>query len=82
MASTLTEPKIQNISTIVTLTNAEKSEKNSNDVRSDLDLRTISPSTIPSLYGTLAPSPPTETNEENQEEEDAISNDNSNSVEE
>ena len=27
MASTLTDPKIQNISTIVTLTNAEKSEK-------------------------------------------------------
>ena len=39
MASTLTDPKIQNISTIVTLTNAEKSEKYSNDVRSDLDLR-------------------------------------------
>ena len=38
MASTLTDPKIQNISTIVTLTNAEKSEKYSNDVRSDLDL--------------------------------------------
>ena len=43
LASTLTDPKIQNISTIVTLTNAEKSEKYSNDVRSDLDLRAILP---------------------------------------
>ena len=34
LASTLTDPKIQNISTIITLTNAEKSEKYSNDVRS------------------------------------------------
>ena len=38
LASTVTDPKMQNISTIVTLTNAEKSEKYSNDVRSDLDL--------------------------------------------
>src|ERR687897_3845342 len=38
LTSTLTDPKIQNISTIVTLTDAEKSEKYSNDVRSDLDL--------------------------------------------
>ena len=43
LASTLTDPKIQNISTIITLTNAEKSEKYSNDVRSDLDLRAILP---------------------------------------
>ena len=47
MASTLTDPKIQNISTIVTLTNAEKSEKYSNDVRSDLDLRSILPTSLP-----------------------------------
>ena len=37
MASTLTDPKIQNISTIITLTNEEKTEKYSNDARSDLD---------------------------------------------
>ena len=36
LASTLTDPMIQNISTIVTLTNEEKTEKYSNDVRSDL----------------------------------------------
>ena len=47
MASTLTDPKIQNISTIITLTNAEKSEKYSNDVRSDLDLRSILPTSLP-----------------------------------
>ena len=47
MASTLTDPKIQNISTIITLTNAEKSEKYSNDVRSDLDLRSILPNSLP-----------------------------------
>ena len=33
LASTLTDPKIQNISTIITLTNEEKSEKYSNDVK-------------------------------------------------
>jgi hypothetical protein len=84
LASTLTDPKIQNVSTIVTLTNAEKSEKYSNEVRSDLDLSTILPSTIPSLNETLAPPPPPpeDTNEENQEEEDTTSNDNSNSDEE
>ena len=46
LASTLTDPKIQNISTIVTLTNAVKSEKYSNDVRSDLDLRAILPTSL------------------------------------
>ena len=43
LATTLTEPKIQNISAIVTFTNADKSEKYTNDVRADLDLRTILP---------------------------------------
>ena len=38
LASTLTDPMIQNISTIVTLTNEQKTEKYSNDLRSDLDL--------------------------------------------
>jgi len=60
LASTLTDPKIQNISTIVTLTNAEKSEKYSNDVRSDLDLRSILPTSLPvqSLDETVVPPPP------------------------
>jgi hypothetical protein len=49
LASTLTDPKIQNISTIVTLTNEEKTEKYSNDVRSDLDLRAILPTSLPEL---------------------------------
>jgi hypothetical protein len=52
MASTLTDPMIQNISTIVTLTNEQKTEKYSNDVRSDLDLSAILPTSLP------APSPP------------------------
>ena len=56
LASTLTDPKIQNISTIVTLTNAEKSEKYSNDVRSDLDLRAILPTSLPGLSESLPPS--------------------------
>jgi hypothetical protein len=47
MTSTLTDPKVQNISTIVTLTNAEKFEKYSNDVRSDLDLSAILPTSLP-----------------------------------
>jgi hypothetical protein len=60
MASTLTDPKIQNISTIVTLTNEEKTQKYSNDVRSDLDLRSILPTSLPMtvLNETLASSPP------------------------
>jgi hypothetical protein len=60
MASTLTDPKIQNISTIVTLTNEGKTEKYSNDVRSDLDLRAILPTALPgvALNETLA-APPT-----------------------
>ena len=78
LASTLTDPKIQNISTIVTLTNAEKTEKYSNDARSDLDLRSILPTSlpVPTLNETLAPptslpllSPAsTESNGEDQEE--------------
>lgn len=43
LASTLPDSNIQNISAIVALTNLEKSEKYSNDVRTDLDLRTILP---------------------------------------
>ena len=60
LASTLTDPKIQNISTIVTLTNEEKTEKYSNDVRSDLDLSAILPTSLPgtTLSETLVPPPP------------------------
>jgi hypothetical protein len=68
LASTLTDPKLLNISTIVTLTNAEKSEKYSNDVRSDLDLRTILPASLPSLNETLAPPASVGTSGENQED--------------
>ena len=57
MASTLTDPRVQNISTIVALTNAEKSEKYSNDVRSDLNVRAILPASLPALNETI-PSPP------------------------
>ena len=91
LTSTLTDPKIQNISTIVTLTNAEKSEKYSNDVRSDLDLRSILPTSLPALTlddtstppptPALPPSPPSiESNGEGQET--GASDDDSNSDEE
>ena len=87
MASTLTDPKIQNISTIVTLTNAEKSEKYSNDVRSDLDLRSILPTSLPMtvLNETLASSPPPsslESSGENQETSSSDEDSDSNSDEE
>lgn len=49
LATTLTDSKIQNISAIVTLTNDDKTEKYTNDVRADLDLRTILPTTLPPL---------------------------------
>jgi len=49
LATTLTDPKIQNISAIVTITNGDKTEKYTNDVRADLDLRTILPTTLPPL---------------------------------
>jgi hypothetical protein len=48
---------IQNISTIVTLTNAEKSEKYSNDVRSDLDMKAILPNSLAALNETSVPPP-------------------------
>src|SRR5918996_695522 len=91
MASTLTDPEIQNISTIITLTNAEKTEKYSNDVRSDLDFRSILPTSLPALTldetspppstSALPPPPPSiESNGEGQEADAA--DDNSNSDEE
>jgi hypothetical protein len=49
LATTLTDNILQDISAIVTLTNADKSEKYTNDVRADLDLRTILPTILPSL---------------------------------
>jgi hypothetical protein len=57
LASTLTDPKIQNITTLVTLTNADKSEEYSNVVRSDLDMTAILPKSIPTLNETLVPPP-------------------------
>jgi hypothetical protein len=49
LATTLTDNVLQNVSAIVTLTNADKSEKYTNDARADLNLRTILPTTLP-LY--------------------------------
>ena len=91
LASTLTDPKIQNISTITTLTNAEKSEKYSNDVRSDLNLRAILPTSLPvlALNETLAspspslpPPPPSFSTGSTGENQEAPSDDDSNSDEE
>ena len=77
MASTLTDPMIQNISTIVTLTNEQKTEKYSNDVRSDLDLSGILPTSLPAPP---PPSPPPPVN--NGENQETDSSDDSNSDEE
>jgi hypothetical protein len=46
LATSLLDPEIQNISAIVTLTNAEKSEKYTNDVRADLNVGSILPSSL------------------------------------
>lgn len=53
LATTLTDNTIKNISTIIALTNAEKSEKYSNDAMIDLNLRTILPNTLPPLQSNL-----------------------------
>ena len=58
LASTLTDPKMQNISALVTLTNADKTEKYSNEVRSDLDMKAILPTSLTALNETLPPLPP------------------------
>jgi hypothetical protein len=68
LATTLTDPKIQNISAIVTLTSIDKSEKYTNDVRADLDLKTILPTTLPSLLEDIQDSEPEENNAEQEEE--------------
>ena len=80
LATTLTELNIQNISAIVTLTNAEKSEKYSNDVRADLNLRTILPTALPPLHENLLPLPSEQGVGENQE--DPLSSEEFNSEEE
>ena len=65
LATTLTDPATQNISAIATLTNFEKSEKYSNDVRIDLDLSTILPTALPPLQQDLLVSQIEESNKEN-----------------
>lgn len=67
LATTLTDLNIKNISAIITLTNAEKSEKYSNDVRADLNLRTILPTTLPSLQENISPLPSEQSDKEEQE---------------
>jgi len=69
LATTLTDPKIQNISAIVTLTSIDKSEKYTNDVRADLNLRTILPTTLPPLLEDIPASQPEETNAEEEGED-------------
>jgi hypothetical protein len=68
LASTLTDPKIQNITTLVTLTNADKSEKYSNEVRADLDMRAILPTSLPAFV-----SPPSEAGSTGDNQEDTPS---------
>ena len=77
LASTLTDPKIQNISTIVTLTNADKSEKYSNDIRSDLDLSAILPASLPgtTLSEALVPPPASTVNSGENQESDSSEDD-------
>jgi hypothetical protein len=65
LATTLTDNVLQNISAVVTLTNAEKSEKYTNDVRADLELRTILPTTLPPLLQNTPASESEDSTEEN-----------------
>jgi hypothetical protein len=74
LATTLTDPKIQNISAIVTLTNADKSEKHTNDVRADLNLRTILPTSVPPLSADIQAPVPEEDNAEEVPEDDPPDN--------
>jgi hypothetical protein len=67
LATTLTDNILQNISAVVTLTNADKSEKYTNDVRADLELRTILPTTLPPL---LQDAPAAESEDSTEEEEE------------
>jgi hypothetical protein len=74
LATSLLDPKIQNISAIVTLTNADKSEKYTNDVRADLNLRTILPTTLPPLLEDIPASQPEGTNAEDEGEDNPSGN--------
>jgi hypothetical protein len=67
LATTLTDNILQNISAVITLTNADKSEKYTNDVRADLELRTILPTTLPPL---LQDAPAAESEDSTEEEEE------------
>src|SRR5918995_3018930 len=69
LATTLTDNILRNISAIVTLTNADKSEKYTNDARADLNLRTILPTTLPPLLEDIPASQPEETNAEEEGED-------------
>jgi len=74
LATTLTDNVLQNISAIVTLTNADKSEKYTNDARADLNLRTILPTTLPPLLEDIPASQPEETNAEEEGEDSPSGN--------
>lgn len=70
LATTLIDLNIKNISAIITLTNAEKSEKYSNDIRADLNLRTILPTALLSLQENISPLSSEQSDDEfNSEEE-------------
>lgn len=74
LATTLIDDVLQNVSAIVTLTNADKSEKYTNDVRADLNLRTILPITLPPLLEDLPASQPEENNAEEEGEDSPSGN--------
>ena len=67
LATTLTDNILRNISAVVTLTNADKSEKYTNDVRADLELRTKLPTT---LHPLLQDAPAAESEDSTEEEEE------------
>jgi hypothetical protein len=79
LASTLTDPKMQNISALVTLTNADKTEKYSNEVRSDLDMKAILPTSLAALNETLPPPASPSSSSSIAETSDSDDNTNSNS---
>jgi len=72
LATSLTDPATQNISAIVTLTSADKSEKYTDDVRVDLDLKAILPTTLPALLEDIIP--PSQTEDSVEEDEESSSN--------
>lgn len=74
MATTLNDNILQNISAIVTLTDAYKSEKYTNDVRADLNLRTILPTTLPLLLEDIQAHTPEASSTDNEDEDDQSDN--------